>query len=273
MLERLRPQDEVLCREEFIQNEVPYNLIHLITGLPESVCLKSSDGHMIYAGSPRANAWLWISQGVSGDLRRKLFQELLSELGDMMLPGVTGEPVVAEQFASCYAEYHRGAYRLHMTMESYHAPVVRCPSSVEGTIRQASVEDTQQVAKFLVGFSEDAYGVRVSAATQLETAGRLIQKGGLYVWMVDSKAVSMANIAHRSPRHGRINAVYTPRGERKKGYASALVAELGLSLLQEGLVPMLYADQANPHSNRLYQNIGFSQCGEIAEFKFVSRET
>lgn len=273
MLERLLPQDEVLCREEFIQGEVPYNLIHLITGLPESVCLKSSDERMIYARSPRANAWLWISQEVPGDTRRHLFQELLSELGDMILPGVTGEPVVAEQFASCYAEYHRGAYQRHMTMESYHAPAVSRPSFVEGMIRRAGVEDTQQVAKFLVGFSEDAYGVRVSAVTQLKTAGRLIREGGLYLWTVGSKAVSMANIAHRSPRHGRINAVYTPRSERKKGYASALVAELGLSLLQEGLVPMLYADQANPHSNRLYQNIGFSQCGEIADYKFVSRET
>ncbi|KOR76103.1 GNAT family N-acetyltransferase [Paenibacillus solani] len=273
MLERLLPQDEALCREEFIQNEVPYNLIHLITGLPESVCLKSIDGRMIYAGSPRANAWLWISPGVSGDMRQHLLQELLSELGEMILPGVTGELVVAEQFASCYAEYHRGAYRRHMTMESYHAPNVRRPPFVEGMIRRAGVEDTQQVAKFLVGFSEDAYGVRVSAATQLETAGRLIREGGLYLWMVGGKVVSMANIAHRSPRHGRINAVYTPRGERKKGYASALVAELGLSLLQEGLVPMLYADQANPHSNRLYQNIGFSRCGEIADFKFASRET
>lgn len=273
MLERLLAQDEALCEEVFIQDEVPYNLIHLITGLPESVCLKSSDGRMIYAGSPRANAWLWISPEVHDDTRRHLIQELLGELGDMVLPGVTGEPVVAEQFASCYAEYHRGAYHRHMTMESYQAPVVNRPTLVEGIIRQASVEDTQLVAKFLVGFSEDAYGVRVSAATQLETAGRLIQKGGLYLWMVGSKSVSMANIAHRSPRHGRINAVYTPRGERKKGYASALVAELGLSLLEKGLVPMLYADQANPHSNRLYQNIGFSPCGEIADFKFASRET
>jgi len=273
MLERLLAQDEALCREVFIQNEVPYNLIHLITGLPESVCLKSTDGRMIYAGSPRVNAWLWISPEVPDDTRRHLIQELLGELGDMILSGVTGEPSVAEQFASGYAEYHRGAYRRHMTMESYHAPTVNRPAFVEGTIRQARVEDTQQVAKFLVGFSEDAYGVRVSAATQLETAGRLIQKGGLYLWMVGSKAVSMANIAHRSPRHGRINAVYTPRGERKRGYAGALVAELGLSLLQEGLVPMLYADQANPNSNRLYQNIGFSQCGEIADFKFASRQT
>lgn len=273
MLERLLPQDEALCREEFIQEEVRYHLIHLIAGLPESVCLKSSDGRLIFAGARRGNAWLWVSPGVSGGRRHLLFQELLSELGEKTLSGVTGRRNVVEPFASCYADYHREAYRHDMTMESYHAPAVRLPSDVDGVIRRAGVEDTQQVVQFLVGFAEDAYGVRVSAATQLDTARRLIREGGLYVWMVGSETVSMANIAHRSSRHGRINAVYTPGGERKKGYASALVAELALSLLQEGLVPMLYADQGNPLSNRLYQNIGFSRCGEIVDYKFVSRET
>lgn len=185
---------------------------------------------------------------------------------------MTGEPDVAERFASCYAEERRETYRHHMTMESYHAPAVKPPHFVEGDIRQAAAEDTQQVAQFLVGFSEDAYGVRANAASQIETAQRLIQQGGLNLWIAGGKAVSMANVAHRSPRHGRINAVYTPRAERKKGYAGALVAELGLRLLQDGLVPMLYADQANPVSNRLYQHIGFSRCGTISDFKFVNNE-
>ncbi|MGV2685738.1 GNAT family N-acetyltransferase, partial [Clostridium perfringens] len=47
---------------------------------------------------------------------------------------------------------------------------------------------------------------------------------------------------------------------------------LGLRLLQDGLVPMLYADQVNPDSNRLYQNIGFIRCGTIRDFKFVNNE-
>lgn len=216
MLTKLMPQDEALCREEFIRDEVSYNLIHLIAGSPQRIGLKSPDGRMIYAQSPRGNAWLWISRDVTMDRRQLLLRELVSELGEAALPGVTGEPGVAEQFASCYAEERHGAYRHQMTMESYHAPAVKSPFGVEGRIRRAAVEDTQKVARFLVGFSEDAYGVRANAASQVETAERLIQQGGLYVWMAGSHTVSMANIAHRSPRHGRINAVYTPKEERKR---------------------------------------------------------
>lgn len=272
MLAKLMPEDEVLYRADFIQDEVSYNLIHLIAGSPQNVSLKSPDGRMIFAQSPRGNAWLWISREVSSEERQSLLQELVKELGETALPGVTGEPGVAEQFAIYYANDRNGAYCHHMTMECYHGPAVKRPSFVEGAIRLAVPDDTRQVARFLVGFSEDAYGVRANAATQVEAAARLIEQGGLYLWIAGNQTVSMANIAHRSPRHGRINAVYTPRNERKKGYASALVADLGLILLQDGLVPMLYADQANPDSNRVYRNIGFDRCGTISDFKFVNND-
>ena len=119
------------------------------------------------------------------------------------------------------------------------------------------------MAQFLVGFSEDAYGVRANAASKVETARRLIQQGGLYLWIAGGKAVSMANVAHRSPRHGRINAVYTPRAERKKATPAPWLQTSDFAS-QDGLVPMLYADQANPVSNRLYQHIGFSRAGRLA---------
>ncbi|ANA79999.1 GNAT family N-acetyltransferase [Paenibacillus glucanolyticus] len=272
MLGKLMPRDEVLYGADFIQDEVSYNLIHLITESPQNVGLKSLDGRMILAQSPRGNAWLWLAQEVTHEERQNLLQELVRELGEAALPGVTGEPDVAEQFARIYADAHNVACRHHMTMECYHAPIVKRPLHVEGTIRLAAPENTQQVARFLVGFSEDAYGVRANAASQVVAAERLIKQGGLYVWIAGDQTVSMANIAHRSPRHGRINAVYTPRNERKKGYASALVAELGLVLRQDGLVPMLYADQANPDSNRVYRKIGFNRCGTIRDFKFVNHE-
>ncbi|WP_199616404.1 GNAT family N-acetyltransferase [Paenibacillus alkalitolerans] len=55
---------------------------------------------------------------------------------------------------------------------------------------------------------------------------------------------------------------------RKKGYASALVAELCLILGQNGLVPKLYADLKNPDSNKIYKNIGFVEAGKIADIRF-----
>ncbi len=78
----------------------------------------------------------------------------------------------------------------------------------------------------------------------------------------------MAAVANRSPRHARIGYVYTPPQERKKGYASALVAQVSRMVSEEGLVPTLYADVENPDSNKVYRGIGYQDAGVIREIGF-----
>lgn len=46
-----------------------------------------------------------------------------------------------------------------------------------------------------------------------------------------------------------------------------LVSEMCRNEKQDGNEIMLYADAANPASNRMYQRIGFEQVGLIVEYK------
>jgi len=73
----------------------------------------------------------------------------------------------------------------------------------------------------------------------------------------------MVNIAHKSPQYVHINNVYTPIEQRKKGYASVMVAAISSILIKEGLTPMLYADITNNNSNKVYKKIGFIERGRI----------
>lgn len=43
------PDDRVLHSEAFLQEEVEYNLLHLITGNPESLRIKTAEDHLIFA--------------------------------------------------------------------------------------------------------------------------------------------------------------------------------------------------------------------------------
>ncbi|MCJ1220183.1 GNAT family N-acetyltransferase [Paenibacillus polymyxa] len=155
-----------------------------------------------------------------------------------------------------------------MVMESYFCPEYNKPSGVEGIIRQATSEDVQVVAQLLAGFSKDALDRSVDPTSQISAAKAAIETGNLYLWIVNSMPVSTANIAHRSPRHGRINAVYTPPTWRKKGFASAIVSGLCSILKNEQLTPMLYADVKNSVSNQVYKNIGFKEGGKITDIAF-----
>lgn len=268
MLESWSTADDLGSNPYFQRDEVPFNLLYRICELDGATCLKSKDGTLIFAQSPGHNGWLWMSKEITDSERDERLRELAEVLELHELPGITGLPHTVERFANLYANAKQLHYDIHMGMESYCCPKVLKPQHVGGTMEKALGNRTGIVASFLVGFSESAYGVTVTPESQLSVAEGLIGQGNLYFWMVEGQPVSMANIAHRSPRHGRINAVYTPPAARKQGYASALVAEVCELLHRESLQPMLYADLTNPNSNKVYQQIGFVSSGKVADIKF-----
>jgi uncharacterized protein len=271
MFLKLNPNDEAIAEESpFSVDEVQYNLIHRISEGHDALCLKTPDGKMIFAQTPRNYGWLWISIEVTD--RKVRLEELVSQLEGVSLPGITSDPDTAELFADIFGERYSGYFNNYMTMEAYHCPKVIKPSKLPGKLLKETEQNIDTIAAYLAGFMEDAFTVSVEPETQIGNAKSMIEAGGLYLWMVDGQPVSMANIAHRSPRHARINAVFTPQQHRKKGYASALVAEICSLLEGEKLVPMLYADVKNPTSNKIYQNIGFLKKGLIAELKYTTNE-
>ncbi|MFC4099272.1 GNAT family N-acetyltransferase [Paenibacillus xanthanilyticus] len=266
MLETFASSEDVLTGR-FLKDEVAYNLLHLIAGSETSVRWMAPSGSLIYAQTPGFNGWLWGDQD-SGEL-----EEQLAALADAIAqgdppPGVTGEARIAERFAKLYAARTGGSYRHYMSMEAYSCPIAKPPAGVPGYARSAVWDDVDTVARWLVGFVADAFGRKSDAESQRPTAESLIRRGELYLWMTDDEPVAMANIAHRSPRHARLNSVYTQPDRRGRGYASAVVGELCSLLEMEGLTPTLYADVANPASNKVYRNVGFVSCGQVVELKF-----
>lgn len=268
MFKNVEPHRLLQDAHRFMQEEVPYNLFHLITGLDGAGAIRSSDGDLLFAQSPGGTPWLWVNCDLPELERKDKLAQLIEFLDDPSLKGICSDPRIAELFAELYSAGYNSELGFCMDMEAYACPRVHAPTGVDGTIRPSRMEDQEAVAMFLAGFSEDGYGITVEPESKMAEAGKMIRSGGLYVLEVDGVPQSMARIAHRAPRHGRINAVFTPRGERGKGYAGAVVSALCSMLLGEGLVPMLYADLANPSSNRLYQKIGFVKSGQIRDIRF-----
>ncbi|AWB46451.1 hypothetical protein DCC85_21280 [Paenibacillus sp. CAA11] len=271
MLERMKQGDEMLNSPSFVKDEARYNLLHTINASEQSLCVKSPDGQLIFAGSPGHNGWLWLAEELAECERGQRLQEMVEFLAASLLPGITGDSQIVMDFAERYTQRHHMTFHAQMVMAAYICPQVVPPVRPGGEIRQAEDKDVSRVAAFLAGFVENAFDRMVDAASQIPAAERMIGNGNLYLWMKGDEPVSMAQISHRSARHGRINAVYTPAEFRKNGFASMLVARLCTLLLGEGLLPLLYADLSNPTSNKVYQNIGFQPCGQIAELKFSSR--
>jgi len=88
-------------------------------------------------------------------------------------------------------------------------------------------------------------------------AARRVAAGEVYLWC-DPDPRTMAGSARPTQHAIAVNAVYTPPEWRKRGYATACVAELSRLLLARGYeFCVLYTDLANPTSNAIYSRIGY----------------
>jgi len=183
---------------------------------------------------------------------------------EQRFPGVNGPLEVVELFLSRCQEIFQDAfsYELEQTHLSYLLDRVIAPKNVSGKIRYATVKDRELVLRWYQAFEIEA---EVKSHDLEGVISRHIANQMLYLWTVADEVVSLAGHSYAVEtllgKLCRIGPVYTPPEQRKKGYASFLVAGISSLLKARGLAVMLYADAKNPDSNKVYSNIGFNQVG------------
>ena len=99
---------------------------------------------------------------------------------------------------------------------------------------------------------------------------RRVAGGRVWFWE-DGDGRRVHLVGANPPAYGvtRIGPVYTPEAERGQGWASAAVAELSRRVLAAGERPVLYTDQANPISNRVYERLGYTAVVDQANLEIV----
>jgi GNAT superfamily N-acetyltransferase len=184
------------------------------------------------------------------------------------LPGVIGPRDAVDAFIGAWFERTGASAGLVRLQTLYELEQLEMPPAVAGCLREARAEDEDRLAAWSSAFQAEV-GVFVGASgdTRPFVRGKL-QARQLFVWE-NGGLVSMAGWAARTPRAARVNYVYTPPDERRKGYASACVAALTKKLLDEGSEKcLLFADAGNPTSNGVYRRLGYRPVCDCAEYEF-----
>lgn len=181
------------------------------------------------------------------------------------LPAVFGPRNVAEAFARAWSQRTGARWRLGMDQRIYRLEEVRPPTGVPGRIRAATREDLPMVADLAEGFAADT---GVEFETSKKERADWVKEGCVFLWE-DDEPVSMA-VAKGATRHGiRVGYVYTPPERRRRGYASALVAQLSQRMLSEGFrFCVLYTDLSNPTSNAIYARVGYEPICDVVDVNF-----
>ena len=189
------------------------------------------------------------------------------------LQGVIASKLVSRLFAEMWEAATGQPFRLATKERIYKLELVIFPRGVAGEFRWAEETDFELLVNWHIKFVEDA-GIGI---TDISRSQKLIhrfleadpQERRLGIWMVAGQPVSMAGYMGSTPNGMRVGAVYTPRDQRKKGYAGACVATLSQRILDMGKkFCFLFTDLANPTSNHIYQEIGYKPVADVDEYRF-----
>lgn len=194
---------------------------------------------------------------------------LLAGSIDEELPGVVGALPEVDAFVAAYGA--RAEPRARQGIYALHAVVPPRPTG--GSPRAATVDDRPLLLDWWRAFAIEALGETEPDETGI--ARNVDHKlrgpaGGIALWEDEGRPVSAVGYGSPTPAGIRVGPVYTPPGQRGRGYASALTAHVSAEELAAGRrFCFLYTNLANPTSNKIYLAIGYERVCDSVEYTFV----
>ncbi|MFA4986777.1 MAG: GNAT family N-acetyltransferase [Candidatus Brocadiia bacterium] len=230
------------------------------------LCLLEDEGPLVAAVmTPPANVVLYSRAEPSSEALRMIADELTDS--GMPVHGVIAPSSLSKAFADTFTAATGRPNCIKMMLRQYVLTEVTPPKWCNGEMRKAQTEDLPLVQEWIREFQKDS-GVGPGPTPPAEVAGRLIKGSKIRIWE-DGEPVAMSAEVRRSRRGVTIALVYTPKQFRRRGYASSIVARLSDSLLQDGAAFVtLFADLANPTTNRIYPAVGYRPIADFMEFTF-----
>jgi RimJ/RimL family protein N-acetyltransferase len=190
-----------------------------------------------------------------GDLDAGECRRLARETMEHPYPGVQGSGSAARWFADEASSLgivfqETEPLRIHVLREPPRYP------GAEGTARGATPADTDLLYDWMLEFFREALPHEPPPLREKIEGG--ILRGKFLLWTVAGEPVSVAAAARPLKTAVAIGPVYTPPGERGRGYAGSATAALSERIFAEGkAAACLFTDLRNPYSNRCYAKIGF----------------
>lgn len=196
-----------------------------------------------------------------------LIENLLAN--NRQFPGVHGEFDLVRRFAERYAASSGRQVHCAMNHRAFKLTEVTHTAAAPGEMRQATTADLPQAVELLTGFTVEALPEDPRDHIE-DRACMLIERGWLYLWLVDGRAIAIA-YGNRPTTNGiTISGVYTLPEMRGRGCASALVAGISQHFLDSGRqFCTLFTDLANPTSNHIYQQIGYRPVADFSIYRFA----
>jgi predicted GNAT family acetyltransferase len=257
-----------------------------VHNLPLGLCSRLRTHPLLYGEDPYFAVALEGGRVVAATMRTPPHNLILTEVDDPAalepladdahaafgsLPGAGGPREPAGKFAGIWEARTGAKAEISMRLRIYEAEETRPPEGVPGRMRPYEDRDRELVITWMDAFVDEAMTEPPPESSQEWLERRLDDPdSGILMWDVDGEAVSMGGYGGTTPNGNRIGPIYTPPELRRRGYASALTAELTQTLLDRGRrFCFLFTDLANPTSNSIYQQIGYRPVADVDQWNFT----
>jgi RimJ/RimL family protein N-acetyltransferase len=183
------------------------------------------------------------------------------------LPGVNGPADSVTAFAAAWQQHTGAPSTVQRRSRLFRLDDLIPPEPMPaGAARIAAEADTDLLADWYAAFAaETGQHDGVARRDVIDRLGY----GGLTIWEVAAVPVAMAGRARPAAGIVRVGPVYTPPGQRRRGYggaATVAVTRAGLDDGADGVV--LFTDLANPASNALYVRLGYRPVTDRLQLAF-----
>ncbi len=252
-----------LCESFLLANEAEHGLIYGIASLPappNGYCALVSVDDRVVAAVIRTIEKMVVSRQDAPGAMALIAADAIHDPG---LRGILGPLPSLDSFVrGTKREWSAGRGTTIYLCDR----VVR-PAGVEGRRHIAMPADRALLAGWIAAFNGEALAQTVTSEMAESAADRYIASGTMHLWLVDHTPVACAAAVGPTPNGIRIGPVYTPPENRRRGFGSALVADLTQDQMDRGKAfTYLYADRDNETSNSIYQKIGYrivAECDEL----------
>lgn len=251
----------------YLKDIVPFSLMEAIKKDPMLLVSNEKD-FIIGMSAPQMPVWVWTDDAIHAGSLQELCEYFYSIPDKFNLDNkirFVAKPDVANALAKPFLNGKNTVRESRVCMESFENKKVIPPKNTSVVIERPDDTDVESIAVCMSNFEKDCFGKEVSPASLLEKAKSKLLQSCLFVIRQNGGVVSIAQISRETDTHMSISLVYTLPEYRKRGYAAALVAHISALILEKGKIPALYTDLSNPASNKSYQNVGFTPCGQVDE--------
>lgn len=233
-------------------------------GDEEPLLLTLRRGERVVGAALQTPPWQLVLSPVDPPACDALVDWLVAQ--DTAVSGVNGVNEVARRFAERYTARVGLHAEVMVRTRLFELLEVVDPPAPGGHMRRATGDDRELVTAWYAAFHAEA----TRDAPQGPGPDFHLDAGKIWLW-IDAAGVpvSLAGRNREQPTGACIGPVYTPPEHRGRGYATALVAALSRSILDDGKrYACLFTDLANPTSNAIYPRVGYRPIADMTVWTF-----